>query len=155
MLKHASILAFVLLLYGCKPYNRIMLHSDSIFGFVFDFCDFFYIGSIIDSLGYENFNDSIVEPEDCFYVKKAYLGYNPSDSSETVVTVRPLLVGKDTVYIERLYSIDNRNDSILSIICRSGEYIQYPSAEPRDFITITWTIPKQDTTEVIIKLDDH
>lgn len=150
MLRKILISVFVIIILGCSPYQKIIVHPNSWFGLVIDTCDYFLLNNMIDSLGFGNQLIELASEEPCECIECRTMNFGPSDTIGSLFTVRPLQVGNDTALIERIYTVQEINDSSIIIICHTADHDTPNGSTQKKYMSVMLTIPILDTTDIRI-----
>jgi len=91
--------------------------------------------------------DLIEESECVYYSYRLYPPLN-KDSAIWVMTIRPVLVGKDEIILGNLFTFDPNQDSTFIYQRRVKEYSQMEDFESGKYVVFTYFV-ENDTTTII------
>jgi len=111
------------------------------------------LSEMSDSLGYGELDVIFAakDPCECLDCRKFRF---QDDTVESLLTVRPLVMDKDTAMLERIYTFTGVNDTAIIVKCRTTEYITEPRTKPKEYIISFLTLPKEKTSSPTISIGD-
>jgi len=90
--------------------------------------------------------ENLIRESECeYYTNKIYPSLN-NDSAIWLMTIRPVLVGKDEIILGNLYTFDPHQDSTFVFLRRVKKYSQMEDFESGKYILFTYFVENDTTT---------
>ena len=141
---------------SCTSYQKLMMIPANRNHILRDSCDISVIHQLSDTLGAIGYHlafeqsgllEEMIKESACdYYASKVYPPRE--DSTIWLLTIRPVLTGKDEIMLGSLYTLFPRQDSTLVFKRRVKEYSQAEEFESGKYRVFTYTI-ENDTTLIV------
>ena len=143
-------------IFSCTPYQKLILIPANRNNILKDNCDVLVINQLRQSLDTIEYNktldqtrlieDIITEFECEYYANKFYPPRE--DSTIWLMTIRPVIVGKDEIILGNLYTFYPKQDSTFIFQRRVKEYSQMKEFESGKYMVFTYFV-ENDTTTIV------
>ena len=143
-------------IFSCTPYQKLILIPANRNNILKDNCDVLVINQLRQSLDTIEYNktldqtrlieDIIAESECEYYTNKFYPPRE--DSSIWLLTIRPVIVGKDEIILGNLFTFYPKQDSTFTFQRRVKEYSQKVEFESGKYVVFTYFVENDSTTMI-------
>lgn len=154
----AVAIAMVALVFSCSPVQKLVVLPANRNEILTDSCDISVMNQLrvsLDTIGYDHTEDqtrrleAILNASDCRYYASEF--YPPrEDSSVWLLTIRPVMLGKEELILGNLYTFYPQQDSSIFFQRRIKEYSQTKEFESGKYVVFTYYI-EEDTTTIVKK----
>ena len=133
-------------MFSCSPFQRMILNADNRNNFLEDSCDLQIITELKQSLDTIEYNkpldqtrllEDLINESECEYYAHE-LDPLHEDSAIWLMTIRPVLVGKDEIIVGNLFTFDHDQDSTFIFQRRVKEYSQKENFETGKYVVFTY-----------------
>ena len=141
---------------SCTPYQKLILIPANRNNILKDSCDVLVINKLRQSLDTIEYNknldqtrllEEIINECECDYYANKF--YPPrEDSTIWLMTIQPVIVGKDEIILGNLYTFYPKQDSTFIFQRRVKEYSQMKEFESGKYLVFTFFVDNDTTTMV-------
>jgi len=147
---------------ACTPYQKLFLHKQYLKSVLEDSCDAMLINSlkkILDTVECDQIINQdlplgeIINDSGCEFFTYQIFPPHTKDSVIWLTTIRPVVIGKDSISLGNIYTFEPEQDSSFIYQRRIKEYTQKADFESGKYMVFTYFV--ENDTINIIKVGKH